>query len=767
MAEAQFLRCEERGAYDHVPAAEACTIAIAQRIGVFDSNAYFIPPFSSSTKTQSEDSVQAALDALKPAAMCSAAQDEERAAFVAFPLCGVIAGPASERVESPDGTASCQTSGCPPGFTQEGTSCVKPVLPSVTDKSQRCDSRWYDWFMVENAHLANGTQAGGDGGDTCYLPCPAGFVPNLAHNPVDGSATNLIGGGKDDIGHCAPKSSFYFRKYADTPDFCPLAWVYRLTTRPEDIVAGTQAAIEQLRQDSGGTDFGAVSESAARQAVSHAETDSSALYTSMMAITDRQVAAGRATSQKGGYLQACKTLNTPERLRYAFSVCDQLHANPASFKTKWSQYWGEQTDERMALLRQACHLVCCDQNNAASIGRTPVCFSAAELAPVTAAAAASSKATAAKSAAAALKQKRAQAATDQGFSSPAERTFFKSFGWLLLLIVVPLLFVIAWIVLIPVLRIIWSSWTGMNSCEGIADIAAKRACERGERTTAGQMQDETSQHVKGWTDRVGQVLTWLANFVGTPIGHMLGWSANQAATATGSVLGSIGHTFMDGFVSKMLSSLASILTLVLLFMVIMFVYFYYAVHDIRFDYTSLQGFAAFLNAFNWRDWEIFNWREFWLVRAINDFINPYRATASPDTIPRGQLAAGRCDNLQWVESKGAGAGKCASLVHPAPIVWTLDYPEGDQVPSTLRSAFPTQVVIPWESTDSGFRPSCDVAVTSEDGTITRQLMAPLDDATCALSRTDAPAFVDQYRPHADSDAFAGLDGYADASDPKC
>lgn len=745
--EARFLRCEAQGRYDHVPAAEACSIAVAQRIGVYSSNAaYFIAPFSTSTKTFSEDAVASAGDRLRPAMLCSASA-ASAGGDVAFPLCGVIAGPASARVESPDGTAACVTSECPPGFAQEGGNCVRPVLPSATDKTQRCDARWYDWFMVENAHLGNGAQA--DAAGTCYLPCPAGFVPNVSRNPVDGAAKDLVS--RDDLGSCVPKSEFFFRKYAGTPDFCPLAWIHRLTTRPEDFGAGTEAAIAALRE--GGA---AVSEATARQAAAHAEADSGALYAALVAGTDAQIAGGNAVGARAGYLQACKALNTPERLRHAFAVCEPLRSNPAAFKAKWSVFWGDRTDERMALLKKACNLVCCDENNAASIGARPSCFAAADLvAPRPAAAKAATKADA-----------RAKLAESEGYASPAQRTFFRSFAWLVALILVPVFAVVLWLALAPVARWLWRLWAGVGSCEGIDDVAVRRACERGELAEAREASDDRSLHWKAWVDRAGQVLAGLATYVGAPLGRVLGWAGDKATSATGSVLGEVGHTFMDGFVSNVLASLSVVASVVLLFAVAMFVYFYFVARDVSLGGGSAaQGFAGFLNAFNWRDWEVFNWREFWAVRAVNDLVNPYRAMMSPDAIPRGVLKAGRCDNVEWVE--GRERGMCQALVKPAPIRWALSYPEGSAVPSTLRGAFPAEVAIPWEASPAGFVPSCDVAVTSADGATTRQLLEPLDDGSCALARTDAPAFVDRYRPKRGADGYAGLDGFADASDPKC
>lgn len=750
MAEARFATCAAAGRYDHVPAAERCSIGVAQGMGVFDDNAWYADPYAATTKTQSEDPNASASDVTRSSVMCNSATDP---AFphVAFPLCGVAVGVQSAREEAPDGSASCVTTDCPPGFAQEGDACVRPVVARSVAQKSRCDERWYDWFNVENAHLGNGVGPDGNSG-ACYAPCPAGFVPNVNVNPVDGALLSVTGA--DDATTCVPKSSFAFGVYSRTPDYAPLAWVHRLTARPEDFVRATEAAVDALSV--GG---GSVANGARDQASANATADSGALYTAMDATTDALMAAAIASggvpviSSGTGYLSAGKTLNTPDRLNYAVAVCRQVHDNPAGFLKKWAPAWGARADARMALLRQACHLTCCDANSMASIGAQPICFDATTLSNSSPAAA--TKAAKAKAKVDAANKKRDAMLAEKGVGSPGELAFYSTMRPAVLLGVLPVLVVMLCLILGPLVLWLWrrfvTGWDPNMTASENSSATVDRAKIQSLWVT--RFLEVLSQLKPVWGQLMG-AFRWCASLVAWVFGGV----APVAVNAVGNVAGKV----TDGLLKKTLAGLAIILVIVLVFAIIMFIYFYITIHDIS---IGGGGFQTFLNAFNYHDWQFFNWNGNWLVRMTNEFLNPYRKMTSSDAVPRPPLAPGRCDNVTWVNN---GSGTCNSSLLPAPIVWPLSFSEGSLVPNVLRASAPTSVSIPYVATGDTFAASCDVSVPGPDGTpIPLLVPAPGDDTSCVRVRTALPAFVDTYRPKRGSTGWEGLAGYADATKPRC
>lgn len=768
VAGARFVACSARGQYDHVPAAERCSIGVAQRIGVYDPDQWYQDPFAATTKTDSEDPVAATSDSGKPSALCSASSASVK---TAFPLCGVAVGVATRREEAPGGSATCVTSECPPGFAMEGDTCVRPTLPRRQPQTERCDTRWYDWFNVENAHLGNGIARGSDG--TCFAPCPAGFVPNLNKNPADGSTINLTG--SDDPSKCVPKSDFAFAAYARTPEYAPLAWIHRLTTRPEDFVGRTEAAVDALSggNANSGSAISALSvsggnalpvqvvEGARSTASKNAIAESGEIYSAMDAATNDILDAAASASASANaappistgtrYLGAAKSINSAERLRYAHGVCVQVRDNPDAFLKKYGPAWGERAAQRMGVLRQACHLTCCDDNNMASIGEKPICLDAATLrngGSATATADAAKAKAQAKTLAA--QNAREQRLRESGVSSPGELAFFNAFRVVLLLAVLPVLGVILWVTLVPLIVFAW------------------RTLVTGWDPRLDPLQNQQASSLRAdmraaWVDRAGQVLSAVGGFAKWVVGGV----APVAVNAVGNVTGEVTHNLLG----KSLAGLSVLLVVVLAFVAAMFIYFYVKVYDIRFGKSGsfYTGMEAFLNAFNYHDWAVFNWQEWWPVRMTNEFLNPYRRMVSPEAIARPTIPGGRCDNVSWV---GDGAAGCTASILPAPITWTIGFPEGAAVPGVMRTDAPARVTIPYVVEGDRFAASCDVAVDAPDGkggTRRQALLTPSpgDAGSCARVRTPLPAYADALRPKRGSSGWAGLDGFADEATPRC
>lgn len=723
-----FASCAAGGRYDHVPAAERCTIGVAQRIGVYDSEAWFADSYVNTTRTQAEDAVGAAADAGKPSMLCAPASSPALA-HVAYPLCGVAVGPASALAEKPDGSAECVTSECPPMFGRDGASCTRPSVPKSVAQTARCDERWYDWFNVENAHLGNGVRqhdAGDGAGAQCYAPCPAGFVPNAAADPADGTPVSLSA--KDDPATCVPKTDFFFGAYANTPDYAPLAWIYRLTTRPEDFVKNVEAAVAALDVS------GSLAPDAMKNARQAATASAGDVYTAMDAAT-RDISGAKAMSMNARYLKASKTLNTDERLRYALTVAQRVRDDPAGAKRVWGAGWGDRANERLALLKTACHLVCCDANNMASIGAKPICFDAADLAP--AAAAKADKASRAAAAADAKRKKNEDDLAARGVGTPGELAFYRSLRPTVWLIVLPMAAVVLWVVAWPIVNYVYRAMFGTTD----ASVGTKEGLEI--KVLNNML---WSDFITAWTS--------IPTFV-----------AGKAEVVAGKLYEGLGE-FMKGINEKgfgtVLQGVSFVIVLFAVFAIILFIYFAVHVNDIRFSQSGgfYRGMESFFNAFNWNDWIIFNWRMWWPVRVANEFMNPYRRVLSPEAIRRGLLPAGRCDGVAWLPD---GAGRCASSLRPAPIEWTLSFPEGARVPSVLRTSAPTTATIPYVEDGDRFVASCDVKVGD------RALLAPVagDANSCALVHTPLDAYTDAFRPKRGATAWAGLDGFADKDTPRC
>jgi len=728
-----FAACAAKGQYDHVPAAEACSIGVAQIIGVYDASSWFVDPFVNTTKTQSEDATAVAEDSNRPSALCAAASDPAMA-HVAYPLCGVMVGPGTAMAEKADGTAECVTAACPPGFTPDGTACTRPSVPRTVAQASRCDARWYDWFNVENAHLGNGVASGADG-STCYAPCPAGFVPNAATDPADGAPVSLSA--KDDPSTCVPKTSFFYGAYAGTPDYAPLAWIYRLTTRPEDFVSTVEDAVAAL--DASGAATGTVLVAGAAAAAVKAATATAGDVYTAMSKASLDISGAAAISTNARYLRAAKTLNTDDRLRYALAVCQKVSADPAGAVRTWGAGWGAQSAQKLALLRSACQAVCCDANNMASIGAKPVCFAAADLSSASAAAA--DRAAAKAAAAAAKKKKQEDALAAKGVGSPGELAFYKSARFAVLLLVVPVVVIVLWVLLWPIaLKVYRAMLTNYDPDSSALENAQVGVINR--------------EFWSQWKD-------FLWRNMAAPVGKVASWAGTRGEGLVSYALKGMNDNLF-GYLFKGVAFL--IVLFVLCVPLPLFIYFSIVPNDVHFSQAGsfYRGLERFFNAFNYHDWVLFNPSQWWPVRVVNEMLNPYRSALTPDAIKRGTLSAGRCDGVAWLPD---ASGNCASALSPAPLVWPLAFPEGARVPSVIRSTAPTAVTIPYVLNDAGdaFVASCDVRVGNQ------ALLAPVDGDpnSCARVRTPLDAYTDAYRPKRQSASWAGLDGYADAAQPRC
>lgn len=311
------MGCLDPNQYDEVGAGEVCSIETAKRLGVFQAS-------------QAPDS-----------ALCDVAGD------VARPSCLLQHGVGQvRRFGQPD---KCWMYACPPGFKAKGTTCEKPLKDAIVAKRARCDERWSDWFMVPNYHLGNAHKMIGG---TCYAPCGPDRVP-------DAQGT-----------HCVGKDEHDFGKYAETSDFCPLAWITRLGLTPSRAEAKILKDVTKLREDERGeptTHLGALEDSA-RDA-------GRALATAAHSGLDGVEEATRG-SDAG---RACGALGTPERLAEAYATCARVRDDPEGVVREFQEELDDDEQRALAksaLLKQACSAVFCGgtTDGASALGREPICF---------------------------------------------------------------------------------------------------------------------------------------------------------------------------------------------------------------------------------------------------------------------------------------------------------------------------------------------------------------------------------------------------------
>ena len=325
------------GEYETVTPGEYCTIEMAKQLqmNVADLAQEGIKSFTSSDTPDETYALCMANDSL------------------ATPHCGLELGPGYTKVDN-----KCVYNGCPAGFLDSGDACEKPSIQYQLTSSDRCDERWYDWFTVRDYHLGNGYANSSNG---CLAPCPSGFVPDASQDGVDGSSKSLLGTG--DPQKCIPIKGYFFGKYADSPPYCPLALV-------QQIITSTDPAIAQQQHIQTYEDFMA-------NTLPNSEGFTSNVGVNIKAVADAnaQTLVERVLScqhQPDAILtsrpstlvtQACGSLSSanPERLITPYKHCQQLYMNADAYKKSLPS--GQMlTPDQWENYKKACDQVFCDEN---------------------------------------------------------------------------------------------------------------------------------------------------------------------------------------------------------------------------------------------------------------------------------------------------------------------------------------------------------------------------------------------------------------------
>lgn len=362
-----------------VSVGEYCTLTRAKELGIFNETKYrgssTNAPFGADYNDLKmyNDAVDTKDNRAKT--LCKTViqgSDPETATTEAYPHCIDLKGPGfiKRANTSPDSPYQCQVYDCPPGFSPTGEFCSKEPMykDALIDKRSRCDERWYDWFMIPNYHLGNKYHEEAVG--KCFVPCPNNYVPYYVIDPVDETRMGFFGENK--MTQCVPKGEYFGGKYAQTSDYCPLAWIYRLYTCNKDnakqLIQQKQELLRKNNPDQTTTIF------------ANASSEDNVNKEAMYIAKHSQKFVENVKFPKEPMLQACNTLNTKERLDTAYNICERLNKEGLLNLTGGDDANNIVNANRNEVLKQACNAVFCNEQVGSLdvIGKDPICFESAK-----------------------------------------------------------------------------------------------------------------------------------------------------------------------------------------------------------------------------------------------------------------------------------------------------------------------------------------------------------------------------------------------------
>jgi hypothetical protein len=355
----KYNECIRDGKYALASAGEVCSVETAKARGFFHADAYYkgreynglrtYNPTVDSETARSEEICRENVDGSQAYAACSLA---------------VNAGPGYMAKAGSPGT--CVTHACPPGFVDSRGTCKKPLSDALVSKRARCDERWTDWFMVPNYHLGNAFYSSNVG--QCMAPCPSGQVPGFATDPVDGAGVDFTS--SDDLGVCIDKQEYFDGKYAETAEHCPVAWIHRVGVTAREIEQSLQEKYDAVVSESGGYKNNYMVDQ---------ERDRKAQAAAIVAAAARGMEAVAMPNDMT--TAACKTIASPERIREAYNICEQVQQDEVRFMKRLEEENGDGAlaqEQKTMVLKTACNALFCNEKwdpyTAETIGREPLCF---------------------------------------------------------------------------------------------------------------------------------------------------------------------------------------------------------------------------------------------------------------------------------------------------------------------------------------------------------------------------------------------------------
>lgn len=358
----QALFCT--GASNIVSAAEICTIEQLKAFGIFNNQSYIsnsaVGWGDLKTFNRDKDNTDN-----RTKSLCKPTLDGTEAHLNCIYQHGV------GYIRKPGDPNTCITYSCPPGFEQNGLDCIKTteVLPDSTiDKRSKCDERWSDWFMTPNYHLGNKLyqEITEDGYIKCYDYCPTGTVPSYANDPVDGSKKDFSS--TDNVKTCIDKSEYFSSKYNGTGDYCPIAWIHRLNSTPDNLKKKYDNLILNAGSNINTTNVYANLKKNTQNIVNQISIDAFSKFENIQKPSDAMQ-------------QACNSLNSSiptKDLIEAWNICDELHKSEENVMERLSKvgYSSDNIKKYITMMKQSCNGVFCNQddNNFDIINKEEICF---------------------------------------------------------------------------------------------------------------------------------------------------------------------------------------------------------------------------------------------------------------------------------------------------------------------------------------------------------------------------------------------------------
>lgn len=332
----QKIRAPSTPVKQTVSAGEVCSIDIAKKYGFYDKDHYYTNDYSD-VKTYSDIDTEQGRDSN---ALCKQTNDGK----IAYPSCSLVYGVPYE--QDPTDRSKCVVNirnFCPPKMTKGGM-CKRSniMLPAPVSMQTHCDEKITDWYMIPNYHLGNKynfIQKKGNTEAQCMKPCPVDRVPGYVQDPVDNSSAGPMA--NTDLTKCYNKSEYMGGKYDESGNFCPIAWVYRLGQKQEDIA---NDIINKINESGASNTYKKVSISVANNEAKEVYIDSKRLLENIDYPDDNTFGA-------------CSKLHTTERVSKAYNICKDIYDNPNSIDN------GKIDPTQQKVLTKACHILFCNEKD--------------------------------------------------------------------------------------------------------------------------------------------------------------------------------------------------------------------------------------------------------------------------------------------------------------------------------------------------------------------------------------------------------------------
>jgi hypothetical protein len=332
---------------DPINSLEVCTLSVAKILEIDDPTYYFKDGYNNlkthNTKYDQEESQTDRYETL-----CRKDPDPKK--NKSYPLCAIQYGLGFST--KPSDASKCIAFQCPPGFTPDEKGCIKPnTIVAKKPKSDFCEERWYDWFMVPNYHLGNKYVKLDK---QCYQPCNPGFVPSFGTDPVDGYSPGI--GAIDRPEMCANKDTYLGGKYNTPQNYCPLAVIKRLSSTRDSLKRDYDLSItNKFNEVNEAIDKKLQDKTIDKVTTQEVEDMINSIHSTLEDVYPM--------SQND--IVACRTLIDDQRVGEAYSICKGIDENSDYYLTKMREDGVSlpTAELKVKLIKKACHSLFCNPND--------------------------------------------------------------------------------------------------------------------------------------------------------------------------------------------------------------------------------------------------------------------------------------------------------------------------------------------------------------------------------------------------------------------